>query len=99
MTLEERGALEKFKDLLEEKDIDYDSDENDDLVLLRFLRARKLDLNKALEMFNEYLKFREEYQVDEIEVNRIIIQKFNFHERDEVLKYFKYGYHKTDKMV
>ena len=67
MTLEERGAMEKFKDALDDDDnSDYDSDIHSDNLLIRFLRARKLDIAKASLMFNEYLKFRVEYKVDTI---------------------------------
>jgi hypothetical protein len=69
MTLEERGALEKFKDALEDdENCDYDSDIHSDGLLLRFLRARKLMLDKSLFMFKEYLKFYESYNVASIMV-------------------------------
>jgi hypothetical protein len=40
----------------------------DDLYLLRFLRARKFDLEKTLLMFKNFLKWREENNVDDVEV-------------------------------
>jgi len=67
MTLEERGAMEKFKDKLEnEEDCDYDCDVHSDNLLIRFLRARQCDVNKAYFMFTEYLKFREKMQLETI---------------------------------
>jgi len=72
MTLEERGALEKFKDILDEHDIDYETDYCDDMTLIRFLRARKLDMVKSLEMFQNFLKWREEQNIDDIAVNNKI---------------------------
>lgn len=67
MTLEERNVIEKFKDALEEDDnCDYDSDIHSDGLLIRFLRARKLDMDKSLFMFKEYLKFREEYKIESL---------------------------------
>ena len=64
MTLEERNALTKFQDLLEEKDVDYE--DFDDSYLTRFLRARKLDIPKVWEMFKNFLEWREKEKVDEI---------------------------------
>jgi hypothetical protein len=67
MTLEERGAMEKLKDALEEdENSDYDSDIHSDNLLIRFLRARQLNIEKAALMFNNFLKFKVEYKVDTI---------------------------------
>lgn len=94
LTLEERTALGKFKDAMDEDDdCDFDEDIHSDNLLIRFLRARKLDIPKTLLMFKEYLKFREEYKVD------TIIQDFVFTERNELLKLFPTGYHGVDKIV
>lgn len=41
----------------------------DDLYLLRFLRARKFDIEKTNLMFTDFLKWRTENNVDEIEVS------------------------------
>jgi len=40
----------------------------DDAYLLRFLRARKFDLAKTLTMWNNFIKWRKENNVDEIDV-------------------------------
>ncbi len=40
----------------------------DDAYLLRFLRARKFDLTKALQMWSNFVKWRQENNIDEIEV-------------------------------
>ena len=64
MTLEERNVLSKLQDMLDAKDIDYDNfDEN---YLMRFLRARKLDIQKAFTMFTEFLDWRTKENVDDI---------------------------------
>ena len=44
----------------------YDLGQFDDYDFLRFLRARKFDLKKTLEMFDKYIKWRIEYEVDKI---------------------------------
>ncbi|KRW99487.1 CRAL-TRIO domain [Pseudocohnilembus persalinus] len=63
----------------------------DDAYLLRFLKARKFDFNKTLEMWNNTQKWRQENQVD------TIISDFTFNELPEVKKHYPHGYHKTDK--
>ncbi len=68
MTLEERGAIEKFKDLLDERDFEYDEERFNNKFLIRFLRARKLDLEKAYIMFTDYINWREKENVDNISV-------------------------------
>ena len=41
----------------------------DDHYLLRFLRARKFDLPKTQEMWTSFLKWRQEHDVDNLDVN------------------------------
>ena len=41
----------------------------DDQYLLRFLRARKFDLKKTEKMFVDFIQWRKEKGVDEIQVN------------------------------
>ena len=69
ITLEERGGMEKFKDYLDDQEIDYDEDKFDTSFLIRFLRARKLDIKKSAEMFNNYLQWRIDEDIDNIHVN------------------------------
>jgi hypothetical protein len=89
-TSEESVALSKFKDLLKSKKIDYDSTKFDDFYLVRFLRARKLDQAKSLEMFTNFLKWRAESKIDDM-------QNWTFPEIDQVRLYYPHGLHKTDK--
>eukprot|EP01016_Furgasonia_blochmanni_P002439 TRINITY_DN10956_c0_g1_i2.p1 TRINITY_DN10956_c0_g1~~TRINITY_DN10956_c0_g1_i2.p1 ORF type:complete len:484 (+),score=114.66 TRINITY_DN10956_c0_g1_i2:3-1454(+) len=81
-------ALEEFKKLVDaagpRKPI------FDDNYLLRFLRARKFDLPKAQEMWNNFLKWRKENDVDNID-------KYNFEEHEKVDQVFPRGFYKTDK--
>ena len=62
-------------------------------TLLRFLRAREYEVDKALSMFLDHLQWRQENRVDHI------LHEFDFKEREEFLSIYPQGYHKTDKKV
>lgn len=62
----------------------------DDAYLLRFLRARKFDLQKTLLMWNNFIQWRKENNVDTIDT-------FVFHELEEVKKFYPHGYFRTDR--
>ena len=64
-------TLEKFKAKILSEALLNDFGRFDELYLLRFLRARKFELEKALIMFSAFLKWRKENGVDEIEVSTI----------------------------
>jgi hypothetical protein len=67
----------------------------DTLTLLRFLRARKFNVELAKQMFVDCEKWRAEYAgcgVDEL------VRTFDYKERPEVFKYYPQYYHKTDKV-
>ena len=89
---EQYDALQKWKQELLTKKITTDFTTYDDLYLLRFLRARKFDLEKTTIMFQKFLKWREDEKVDELRTN------FDFNEILEVKKIYPHGYHKVDKM-
>ncbi|EGW31944.1 phosphatidylinositol/phosphatidylcholine transfer protein Sec14p [Spathaspora passalidarum NRRL Y-27907] len=63
----------------------------DDASMLRFLRARKFDLEKSLEMFVNCEKWREEFGVN------TILQDFHYQEKPIVASMYPQYYHKTDK--
>jgi len=63
----------------------------DDLYLLRFLRARKFELDKTFLMFKTFITWRIDNKVDTIEL-------YAFPELFEVKKLYPHGYHKTDKI-
>lgn len=63
----------------------------DTLTMLRFLRARKFNVEAAKNMFIECEKWRKEFGTDEI------CRTFEYHEKAEVFKFYPQYYHKTDK--
>lgn len=86
------AALKKFKESLISEHVLENLDKYDDLYLLRFLRARKFDLEKTMVMFKKFIQWRIDTKVDEIRDN------FEFTEIFEVKKLYPHSYHKTDKI-
>ncbi|KAJ7123114.1 CRAL-TRIO domain-containing protein [Mycena epipterygia] len=64
---------------------------HDDAGLLRFLRARKFDVQKTKDMLLAAEKWRKEFGVDEL------VRTFDFTELAEVDKYYPQYYHHMDK--
>ncbi|KAG7147696.1 Sec14 cytosolic factor like protein [Verticillium longisporum] len=62
----------------------------DTLTLLRFLRARKFDVNASKAMFVEFDKWRKEVHLD------ALVPTWEYKEREQMLKFYPQYYHKTD---
>ena len=86
------NALVQWKKQLQDEKVIDNFEIYDDLFLLRFLRARKFDLVKTMEMFKKFLNWRIEKKVDEIS------KSFEIDNLLEIKRLYPHGYHRTDKI-
>jgi len=63
----------------------------DTLTMLRFLRARKFNVELAKKMFIDCENWRKEFGVDDL------VRNFEYKEKPQVFEYYPQYYHKTDK--
>ena len=85
-------ALQKWKEELVTQNVLPNLHDYDDLFLLRFLRARKFDLEKTMIMFKNFLKWRIDMNVDEL------LKSYELEHLIEIKKLYPHGYHRTDKI-
>ncbi len=75
LTTEQERIFTEFKITvirMSEEEWNYDIAQFDNYDYLRFLRARKFDLKKTVEMFDRYIRWRIEQDVDHIYVSHTL---------------------------
>ncbi|CAK9309793.1 unnamed protein product [Citrullus colocynthis] len=86
----EEDSVNKFRQVLIARDL-LPPRHDDYHTMLRFLKARKFDMDKTLNMWTEMLSWRKDNHID------TIMQDFIYDEYEEVQQYYPHGYHGVDK--
>ncbi|KAH8673346.1 phosphatidylinositol-phosphatidylcholine transfer protein [Xylariales sp. PMI_506] len=88
LTTQEEAQVHQLRLMLEAEGF---TQRLDTLTLLRFLRARKFDVNLSKKMFVECEQWRAETKLDET------VPTWDYPEKEELFKFYPQYYHKTDK--
>lgn len=88
--VEDQVIVDEFRQVLLAENL-LPEQHDDYHLLLRFLQARKFDIEKAKTMWKTMLQWRHDYGTDHIE------EDYEFQEVEEVKKCYPHGHHGVDK--